>query len=815
MRYRAIKIATSFLAFIMILSPIQMCFADTALTATDVGKETKKVINIVYDDSGSMVNGEEKDTAKKEAYVATWSQAKYSLEAFVAMMNDDDQMNVYCMSDAGKLSKTIKGSDKDGGVDDIHSNLKTGDYSVLTPIQTLEKAYSGLSDSKYDGYEKWLVVLTDGAFTVSNKDGTKVSDTKVKGMLKTYGTSLKGRLIYIPIGSSAKEYKDSQYKTFKASTGDELLSQVKKAIESIYYGRNKQELTETTVNIGVSMKKIIIFAQGEGVEIESVSKGKITDNISVKYTDAENAVKYGGSPTFSGHEDYIKTDNSLQGVVVTVEPNGDAIEPGQLNIVFDEKVPKSYTIYYEPLVKAYYSLTKGDVEYISSEHPTDGGSLSPGTYKLTAYVADAFQKDESGKPVDVSDVNEIQAVKFDINLSGDGVNGGSQSFTLNQLKNGADVSLVMGSIDCKGDASILDEKYAVDTSALSNAFGGITVKDTYRLEIAYVKPTSGLLSYRFKKTNFTLHQLKSISKQKDMIKVIVTCYDNNGNKVDITEEQWAKVNAQNIKIYNGEDTFVQYDTNAFDFQLEDGNGVFYLCPQYWTENDKVDKKKTTHTNYLHGKRFCEVRTELNMDISSSLAYSTLGSSVEQKSTTYEIALCVWHTIVTIIIILWFAGYVFKKKLPKKKSAVAKNTDYYMKELQTNGKYEWVPQDSDFLRDEVIRIKVKPLTKWIPYITQVGTVNFKISGFPVLKIKGTQRFGKRLKVRLLNPASNFANVNGSTSIDDDNRFISTARGSITEEFLSSRKKFEFNMKNMSYGGDFGDDSFKTYEELSFK
>ena len=43
-----------------------------------------RVINVVYDDSGSMYSG-----------VDTWCRAKYSMEVFSAMLGDTDKMNVY------------------------------------------------------------------------------------------------------------------------------------------------------------------------------------------------------------------------------------------------------------------------------------------------------------------------------------------------------------------------------------------------------------------------------------------------------------------------------------------------------------------------------------------------------------------------------------------------------------------------------------------------------------------------------------------------------------------------------------------------
>ena len=60
-------------------------------TAVDVSAEAKtkktRVIHVVYDDSGSMVDSN-----------ASWSQAKYALEVFTAMMNENDRLVIYPMS---------------------------------------------------------------------------------------------------------------------------------------------------------------------------------------------------------------------------------------------------------------------------------------------------------------------------------------------------------------------------------------------------------------------------------------------------------------------------------------------------------------------------------------------------------------------------------------------------------------------------------------------------------------------------------------------------------------------------------------------
>lgn len=806
------------LAFLLFFSAFQTVYAASIFKVDEIGKESKKVINVVYDDSGSMVNGEETDVKKGSAYVATWAQAKYSLEAFVAMMNPDDIMNIYCMSGAGKKEKTIKGTNKDSGVKDIHSNLKTGDYSVLTPIQTLTSAYNNLHSKQYKDYEQWLVVLTDGSFTESNSSNKKVADSQMEKKLASYGKKLTKKVIYIPIGSSANDFKGSSYKTLKATNGDEILNQVKSASEYIYDGRVKKEISDANLNLGVSMKKIIIFAQGAGVEIDNVSKGKITDNISVKYSEAENAVKYvSGKTSFKGNESKIKTDKSLQGVVATIEPTGECIEPGQLDVTFKDVRPSSFTIYYEPAVKACYSLESGKTKFISEETQTSEGSLNPGKYKLTAYIGDAYQKDKNGDPIDVSDADEIQNVAFDVNLSGTGIDGGQKSYSFDKLRSGTDVDLQRGDVNCDSKASILSGKYSIDTSGLNDAFSSLKVKDTYKLRVDYQKPTATFLNYRFRKTNFNLHSLKNINDKKDMIKVVVSCYDNNNKPVEITDKMWSQVNAQTLNLYSDK-TFVQYDNSQFDFHTENGKGVFYLCPRYWQKNDKPDKKKTTHTNYLHHKRFCNVRSEVYIDVSDSLAFSTLGTDVKDKSTEYEISLCMWHTIISLFIFLWIFFCIFKKRLPKVKKGLMHNNDCKRSVLNRRGDREWEAAKDAFYDGATHRyIKKKLSTVVIPFIPQRGEISLG-KGMPKLKIQASEITGNRARVKLINKPSDFSALSGVNVTDKNNTYLQIGGKQITEDSIKEKKKksgkYEFSTRSQINYGTCDGSVYKRYS-LTFK
>ena len=67
------------------------------VNAETITEEPSRVINLVYDDSGSMVQVDDQGT-KTDA----WCQAKYGVEVLAAMLGKKDRLNIYVMSDIKK-----------------------------------------------------------------------------------------------------------------------------------------------------------------------------------------------------------------------------------------------------------------------------------------------------------------------------------------------------------------------------------------------------------------------------------------------------------------------------------------------------------------------------------------------------------------------------------------------------------------------------------------------------------------------------------------------------------------------------------------
>ena len=132
-------------------------------SASAAGESQRRVIDVVYDDSGSMCSD-------SLGPVDRWSQALYAMEVFATMLGESDEMNVFLMSNSGLAPISVSGSDP-GRVEQIIGGLgATGN----TPYDTVRAAAGHLSAADPSA-SRWLVVLTDGAFQQLPSQGLEAS----------------------------------------------------------------------------------------------------------------------------------------------------------------------------------------------------------------------------------------------------------------------------------------------------------------------------------------------------------------------------------------------------------------------------------------------------------------------------------------------------------------------------------------------------------------------------------------------------------------------------------------------------------------
>ena len=374
-----------------------------------------KIINVVYDDSRSMYLNNE----------TRWCQAKYAMEVFCAMMGKEDTMNIFSMNRSEVL--TVKGDDHDR-VAKVHAMTST--YSG-TPFSTVTKAGNALRNED-PAYERWLVVLTDGSF-----DNT--TQSTVQSTLDGYNRS--GiKTVYLAIGSDAVElHGDPSIGAYaeKASNTSDILSKVTSIANQIF---EHQVLSgsfvassggETLLNIDIPTDQIVIFAQGEGASV-----GTLTLNGQTISPTSSHSVKHSGDVMPLNNEE-IKVDTSLHGVVVTFDAGDTPFESGQFAVSVSNATTVEY--YYRPGVTVNCELILNGKEVQTSD------KLYAGDYEVALNFINPF----TGKVID-SDL--LSSAKFTLTVT----NNDSEQVVSDKT---GSITLVEGSVSIDAVAELPGNVY--------------------------------------------------------------------------------------------------------------------------------------------------------------------------------------------------------------------------------------------------------------------------------------------------------------------------------------------------------------------
>lgn len=343
------------------------------INAASVTKAEKTYeIAVVFDNSGSMYDNE------------SWSRAKYAMEVFAAMMNNGDVLKIFPMHPVTTDGKTKSGGSTDpilikskDDISKIHNLYTPIPYG--TPFSTVQRAYKDIKKSS--ATDRWLIVLTDGKFD-------DVSEKDVANNLKSESKDV--NIQYVGIGS-AKDYSKYAKNNFyaeKATNSKDLTKILAKICNRIF---SRAELPESkisgkTIDIGVSMNKLIVFVQGNNASIGELknSEGTKVDELSgTRYSAKASTISAGKVP---GGDDYTDApvDKSLKGEIVTF----DSCTAGKYTLNYSG----SLQIFYDPDVDIGIKLTndKGD------EITTETKEIPSGEYTINYSIVDG----ETGEPVE-------------------------------------------------------------------------------------------------------------------------------------------------------------------------------------------------------------------------------------------------------------------------------------------------------------------------------------------------------------------------------------------------------------------------------
>lgn len=383
------------MAFLLAIGALLGCLpVFRAFAVVQDKTQPKRSIAIVFDNSGSMYG------SKSPA----WACAIYAMEVFARMMNDGDTLLIYPMHPI--TCGTEDGLQEYSMTDPLVVHGASGQVSpdpfldirkiytpkaVGTPIETITKAYAGLVQQPSDN-EKWLIVLTDGdSFDGKSQEATKQALSEKLG---EYNQSVNvlylGILVekqYVPVWTAGNNLTGDAKIASKAIDVPGCLTEMCNTIfvrdilpanhiTSISKGQKK-------LNLDVSMKKLIVFIQGEGISNVVLVNGAGRTVQATKESETQYPQNRAGN-----YRD-ADTEESLQGRLLIYdypEEKDDTLKCGNFSLSYTyqgEQEPK-VEIYYAPDVQMMFTFADKNNPGVN----VDPNDLYEGDYILSYGMMD-------------------------------------------------------------------------------------------------------------------------------------------------------------------------------------------------------------------------------------------------------------------------------------------------------------------------------------------------------------------------------------------------------------------------------------------
>ena len=355
------------LFILMLLACFLLAAAGTARASSGggsgiTGLAPKKIISIVYDDSGSMIGD------------ATES-ANYAVQVFEALMGSGDELYITFMSDVEEGKRTSQKIDL-GNVDKAVSDFRTRQYnyhntplaSVEVAMETLQKVHDNDPNTQY-----WLVILTDG--DMDQTAPTKYQDLDsalldIKGTPMSNGTPL--HTYYFGIGDGAKTVTPDPGNQLHAVSSPDIvptLGDIANVISGrIKYGSNEVTFVDdhtVRVKSDLPLFSLSAFTQKSNAK---VTGAECTDEDGKKITlKVDRNVRVEGMPP---------NNQQLFGNVAVVNNGSKALPSGEYTITFSEAVDSSNTVLmFQPAISLEVEVKKGGTVVTDFSTVTAGDDL--------------------------------------------------------------------------------------------------------------------------------------------------------------------------------------------------------------------------------------------------------------------------------------------------------------------------------------------------------------------------------------------------------------------------------------------------------
>lgn len=333
----------------------------------------KKVVAILYDDSGSM------RVDQQGNYKTKWFYANYAFQIFTGLLNQNDELLLTFMSNPNTIIKSngaglLKdfSSDRQKTVDAIRKYKGNGD----TPYDQIKFVGDQLCAVKDNdpSTQYWYVIIADGRFEKKPGDpSSEVGQTKVDEALAPYAgkqmaNGSECHVLFMAIedvkGEKTKESKEdkekepafpseSEYVQVESCKGKGIVDVMSRMADTITgrYRLDSSEITTDgktiTIDSALPLFNIQVLTQNSNAKVTSA---KVTDGDSLACSSISMS-------TPKGNDKFKKEGDKLYGNLGTITSKGDYIPAGKYTITFDKDVsPDDIVVMYEAALETRISI---------------------------------------------------------------------------------------------------------------------------------------------------------------------------------------------------------------------------------------------------------------------------------------------------------------------------------------------------------------------------------------------------------------------------------------------------------------------------
>lgn len=302
-----------------------------AVLADNTSVRNRKIVSVVYDDSGSM-EGEK------------WEYTSYAMQCFAAMLNKEDRLDITYMSSYHYGSFSVDTDNRADSVREIREHNQSGN----TPVEAVDAGFKVLQSIKDDNEntQYWLIVMTDGQMEDVERRVNNMAETQMPNGTKPH-------IVYLTLcdvnGDYTPSFNKPNIENRTADTADEIVGVISDIACNIA-GRYPAEpsaikvIDDTTVEVicDLPLINLGILSQRSSAEVVSV----VDRENNVLHNEGNVPVK---APSMFSHALTADARAALNGNVALFSAASGNIPAGTYTITFSEPIDKKdLVIMFEP-----------------------------------------------------------------------------------------------------------------------------------------------------------------------------------------------------------------------------------------------------------------------------------------------------------------------------------------------------------------------------------------------------------------------------------------------------------------------------------